>query len=114
MFEEGKPAGISFTMQTDYGVRDFVLPVKTEGVLAAMRADSKVPRSKCTPEQAAKVAWRTAKDWLAAQQALIDAELATLDEVMMPYLVVDAKGNTAYLAMRTEAMRAIEGGRKAS
>lgn len=87
---DGVPAGLGFTMCTDYGVRDFELPVRTDGVLAAMTADTKVPRSKCTKEQAARVAWRIAKDWLEAQSALIDVRLARLDEVMFPYMLTES------------------------
>jgi hypothetical protein len=104
--DDGTPAGISFTMKTDYGFRDFDLPVRTDGVLAAMKSDSKVPRSQCNPEQAAKVAWRISKDWLEAQAALIDAQLATLDEVMLPYMV-NEKGQTAYSLYRS-TQKAIE------
>lgn len=106
--DDGVPAGLGFTMKTEYGLRDFELPVRTAGVLGAMKRDAKVPRSKVTPEQAARVAWRIAKDWLEAQSALIDAELATLDEVMLPYMV-DAKGQTVYELFRGQQL-ALEGG----
>lgn len=106
--DEGVASGLGFTMKTDYGYRDFELPVRTEGVFAAMKADSKVPRSQCTPQQAAKVAWRIAKDWLEAQAALIDAQLASLDEVMLPYMV-DAKGQTVYQVFRSN-QKALEAG----
>lgn len=104
---EGAPAGIGFSMKTDYGHRDFELPVRVEGVLRAMTADKQVPRTQCNTAQAARVAWRIAKDWLAAQAALIDAELASLDEVMLPYMV-NAKGQTAYSIMRAGAMKELE------
>jgi hypothetical protein len=105
---EGSPSGIAFTMKTDYGFREFELPVRVEGVLRAMKADTKVARSQCNPAQAARVAWRIAKDWLLAQSALIDAELASLDEVMLPYMV-DNKGRTAYSIMREGAMKELTG-----
>lgn len=97
--EDGVASGIAFTMRTDYGDREFELPVRTAGVLAAMKSDTKVPRSKVTSAQAARVAWRIAKDWLEAQAALIDAELASLDEVMLPYMI-DERGRTAYSVFR--------------
>lgn len=101
MFDEnGVAAGLGFTMKTDYGLRDFELPVRTDGVLAAMKADPKVNRSAVNPAQAARVAWRIAKDWLEAQAALIDAQLATLDEVMLPYMV-DGQGQTMYAVYRS-------------
>lgn len=106
--DEGVPAGLGFTMRTDYGVREFELPVRTAGVLAAMQRDSKVPKSKQTTEQAARVAWRIAKDWLEAQAALIDAGLASLDEVMMPYMLTDT-GRTMFIETR-QRLRAIESG----
>lgn len=105
--EDGVPAGLAFTMKTDYGIREFELPVRTDGVLAAMKRDTKVPKAKQTAEQAARVAWRIAKDWLEAQSALIDAGLASLDEVMMPYLLV-APDRTAYVDMR-QRLLAIKG-----
>jgi hypothetical protein len=108
--DDGKPSGIAFTMKTEYGIREFELPVKTEGVLKAMTADKSIARSKCTPEQAARVAWRIAKDWLAAQSALIDAELATLDEVLFPYMIAN-DGRTAYALMRDSALKELESGR---
>lgn len=102
--DDGAPAGIAFTMKTDYGVREFELPVKVDGVLRAMTADPKIPRSQCNQQQAARVAWRIAKDWLQAQAALIDAELASLDEVLFPYMVAN-NGMTAYAIMREGAMK---------
>ena len=102
----GNLTGMSFVLVTEYGPQEFALPVRVEGMLAAMKRDREVPRSKCTPEHATKVAWRTAKDWLAAQIALVEAGLATVDEVMMPYALM-AGSQTAYEAMRETRMRAI-------
>lgn len=102
--EEGQPSGLGFTMVTDYGPRDFELPVRVEGVQAALKKQNAQPRMQ-TKEHAAKVAWRIAQDWLEAQSALIDAGLATLDEVMMPYMVHN--GQTAYQVMREGALKAL-------
>jgi hypothetical protein len=48
---------------------------------------------------ASKVAWRVIKDWLAAQIALIESEMATLDEVMLPYLIVGPDKQSLYSLM---------------
>lgn len=94
--DNGVPAGLGFTMKTAYGLRDFELPIRTEGVLRVLTEERRTnSRVKATAEQAAKVAWRIAKDWLEAQAALVDAELVTLDEVMFPYMVAD-KGKTTW------------------
>ena len=109
--EQGNPAGIEFTMKTEYGVREFALPVRVDGVHKALIADNVQPRYR-TREHAAKVAWRIAADWLRAQSALIDAGLAGLDEVMMPYMVGSrARGGepvTMYDAYRKSALKEIE------
>lgn len=49
------------------------------------------------------------KDWLEANLALIDAQMATLTEVMLPYLVVDAD-RTLWEAYREREQAAIEAG----
>lgn len=105
--DDGRPAGIAFTMKTEYGIHEFELPVRTAGVQAALIKDGVQPKFR-TYEHAAKVAWRIARDWLRAQSALIDAELATLDEVMSPYLVLDNKGTTVYAAIRAQGLKALE------
>lgn len=95
--DDGSPAGIAFTLKTPYGPRDFELPVRTEGVYRALlRERQGNSRIKATPDQAAKVAWRIAAEWLRAQGALIDAELVSMDEVMMPYMLDGRTGKTAY------------------
>lgn len=57
------------------------------------RAHRPAPRLKragsyTSREHATRVAWRVVKDWLEANLALIAAEMATIDEVMLPYLHV--------------------------
>lgn len=105
--DDGEPAGLGFTMTTDYGQRDFELPVRVDGVLAALQASADsgemarlgvrpgVLKTYLTRAHAARVAWRIAKEWLEAQSALIDANLAKLDEVMMPYMVASYDGDRA-------------------
>lgn len=100
MFDEhGEPNGLAFTLRTDYGIREFEMPVRIDGVHAALIADAGLPKKHRTRAQAQRTAWRIAHALLVAQIALIDAELATLDELMMPFMV-DGTGTTAYQALR--------------
>jgi hypothetical protein len=50
-------------------------------------------------EQARRVAWRITLSWLEAQLALIQAGLATLDQVFLPFCQ-DPAGVTLYERMR--------------
>lgn len=92
------PSGISFMLRTPHGPRAFSLPVNVDAVRALlikqnenreMRSDGKRVTAFTTQEHAARVAWRVLKDWVEAQLAIIEAQMATLDQVMLPYLHVD-------------------------
>lgn len=55
-------------------------------MLETLKRD-RVEKRYLTLEQANRVAWRIAHDWLRAQLAIIDAGMVTLPEVMFPYLI---------------------------
>jgi len=103
-YEGGKPSGISFMLKTPHGFRTFDLPVDVAAVHQLLteqrhgqnghKANSRVD---ARPEQAERVAWRVAREWLFAQLAIIEAQMATLDQVMLPYLKVD-DSHTLYQA----------------
>lgn len=104
----GTPSAIAFAVETGYGLRRFILPVKAERVHAVLKRDRKVaPRYK-TPEHAERVAWRIAKDWLEAQLAIIRTEMVTLDQVMLPYMVAD-DGHTVYELYRDQQLALMPG-----
>lgn len=105
--DDGRPSGVSFIMVTDYGPREFALPVNSEGVFEVIKADQKIPPAKRTKEQAERVAWRISLSWLEAQLALVEAGMALLDEVMMPYMLNDA-GATFYSVVREKNLKELE------
>ena len=72
-----------------------------------MKRDRKVPRRLVTDEQAVKVSWRIIKDWIEAQMALVEAELAELAEVFLPYAITK-DGNTLYSQIDTTKLLMIE------
>lgn len=82
---QGPPSALKFQMPVDGDVVGFALPSNVEGVLAAMKRDKKIPRSKCTEEQAERVAWRILREWLRAQLAIIASGLIKFEHVMLPY-----------------------------
>ena len=110
--ETGTADGLGFTLRTPHGPREFQLRVNVDGVHALLANDPKV--RKRGPQyvlraHAERVAWRIVRDWLEAQLALIDAEMATLDQVMLPYLVIDASGMTLYQRYVEREQAAISG-----
>lgn len=96
--------GVDFSLETEFGERAFRLPVRVEGVHKALIADPEVSRGKSSsPEQAERVAWRIAHDWLRSQLALIEAGMASLPEVMFPYTLVNGQ-DTVYEAYQQKQL----------
>ena len=82
----GNASGLSFSISTPSGLRGFTLPVNANAVESVMRRDGKIPTRFKTPEQSRNVAWRIMKDWVEAQVALIETEMVTFEQVMLPYM----------------------------
>ena len=80
-------AGLTFHVPFKDSTLFFALPCNWPGVLKSMKAGNKIPDRLCTPEQAQRVAWRILKTWIEAQMALVEAELASLPEIFLPYAI---------------------------
>lgn len=113
-YDAGKPVALSFTIDTQHGVRAYTLPVgDAQPVLQLLKEAGARPRragQRIDLDQAERVAWRILKDWLEAQLALIETAMVTLDRVMLPYMHTDAVGTTVYELYQANAMAALEAG----
>lgn len=96
---------LSFKVDTVHGEMAFRLPANIDGVLKALVRDPKVERRLKTREQAARVAWRIVKDWVEAQLAIIEADMATLPQVFLPY--AQTKDGTVYECFQKHGLPAI-------
>lgn len=94
-YEGQIPISVTFTINLNGSPIFYNLPANYSGVLKAMEKNKKVPRSFCNKEQAIRVSWRIIKDWVEAQMAIVEAELADMAEVFLPYAVTPS-GNTLY------------------
>ena len=84
----GGVSGIAFAMQTAHGLMRYRLPVDRAAVRKVMERDRSIPRRFRTEEQAERVAWRIMKDWIEAHLAIIATQMVSLDQVMLPYMLV--------------------------
>lgn len=117
VLEDAQPVGLTFQLRTPGGVQTYRLPVNHEGVHAQLQVmtwpasavKSGAAKRGKTEQHALDVAWRVAKDWLEAQLAIIAAEMVSLDEVMLPYLQVEA-GVTLYQALSSGRAALTTGG----
>lgn len=95
--ENRKIVGFSFVIDTPYGERLIRLPVNVSAAQQVLKNNKKQNNAvKDTAEQAEKVAWRILKDWVDAQMALIEIEMVKMEEVFLPYTVIDISGATIY------------------
>lgn len=85
-YKNGVLSQLSFKVTTKHGEHAFQLPANVEGVFNAIKRDPSIPSGKKTQEHAARVAWRILKDWVEAQLAIIEADMATLPQVFLPYM----------------------------
>ncbi len=106
-YKNGIPSEVTFCLTLNGSTVGFKLPANYSGVLKAMREDAKVPRSKCTDEQAQRVAWRIVKDWVEAQMAIVEAQLADMAEVFLPYAITK-HGTTLYKEVQNNGMLMLE------
>ena len=101
-YKDKLPSSVTFCLMLNDNIVGFILPANYSGVLRAMKRDSKVPRSKCNDEQALRVSWRIVKDWVEAQMAIVEAELAEMAEVFLPYAVTK-NGSTVYQTIKNDS-----------
>lgn len=112
----GHTTGITFAVSTKYGPQQFTLSVDTKAVgkiLAEMRSRpyNFADRMKLVAAQAERTAWRVARSWLEAQLAMVEIGLASLDQIMLPYMHVGPQ-KTLYAAYQeSQSVLQIEAGR---
>jgi len=99
--DEGKVYGVFFTIQLDEKKLQVKLPARVDKALAVLQkqyslglmSDRKTSaifrrgNKKEMDEQAYRVAWRNILDWVEAQMALLEIEMAKIEEIFLPYMV---------------------------
>jgi len=106
--EAGVMVAMSFRVNTKHGMVTFRLPANSAGVLRVLMNDRKVEKRYRTPQRASNIAWRIVKDWVEAQLALVEAEMADMAEVFLPY-AQRPDGSTLYSALESGGLAALTG-----
>jgi hypothetical protein len=106
--DDGAVSGLAFQIpRGDHPALSYRLPVNAEAVLKVLVKD-RVEGRRQTIEHARRVAWRIVKDWLRAQLALLEAEMADLQEVFLPYQLTKT-GATVYEILSKDGFLLPEG-----
>ena len=106
---DGLPSALTFRVNVNGNDIHFTLPVKVDGVAAALKRD----REYRDDAHARRVAWRIVKDWCDSQMALIDAGQAELAQVFLPYATNDS-GQTFYERLKVNGFLQLTGPKKAA
>ena len=103
----GEPTALVFEL----GGEMYMLPCRAEAVLATLRKTSGIPLRLKTPEQALRVAWRIVKDWVEAQAAIIATGMVKVEEVLLPYMIMqdDKTVYDSYVEQRAERLLTVKG-----
>lgn len=99
---QGEPEAVTFSIIYNGTPLNFLLPCNTGGILKYFRNLKGPEKDRLTKsgfmarveQNAHNIGWRIIKDWIAAQCALIEIDMATLAEVFLPYLVISPDGET--------------------
>lgn len=91
-YEAAEPSGLAFIITTKHGDIPFRLPANIKSVRKVL--EQQRVRRFVDLEMASRVAWRILKDWIEAQLAIIEAELVTLEQVFLPYMLMPGGDKT--------------------
>jgi hypothetical protein len=101
-YEDRQPAGIAFEIISGTQRLQFRLPVNVAACFQRLRqqnAQGKIQPRFVTRDQASRVAWRIAKDWVEAQVAIIESGMVRLEQVFLPYMLAGDSGETVFEVM---------------
>ena len=92
--DDGKVHGITFTIKVNDRFIPIKLPARVEKAQAVLKkqfAEGIISHKRGREntygyEQAYRVAWRNILDWVQAQMALLEIDMAKMEEVFLPYM----------------------------
>lgn len=98
--EGSRPAAISFTVDYNGRPLNFLLPIRHEGIMQILKNDPKAKSNmsksgiKLDDDHAVNVGWRIVKDWIEAQMALVEVDMVKIEEIFLPFLIINEQGQT--------------------
>jgi hypothetical protein len=90
----GRIASIAFKIDFEGRPMGFRLPLKWREAALVMEQQG-IKRAAFDEDYAYRVAWRILRDWVDVQMALVELDMARLEEIFLPY-VVQQNGQTLF------------------
>jgi len=103
--DDGRVHGMRFTIRVNGAFIPVKLPARVDKAQAVLKrqwesgaiSHKRGKEQTYGDEQAYRVAWRNILDWVQAQMALLEIEMARIEEVFLPYMVTKS-GETFFEA----------------
>ena len=96
----GQVSAVSFRVDIGGDFVPYRLPADYAGVTRALKLD----KAYRDDAHMRRVAWRIIKDWIEAQMALVQAQMAELPQVFLPYAQTNT-GETVYQRIKESGMK---------
>ncbi len=114
-YENGQVIGVSFTIDINRNQIPFRLPCRYLAVLDVLMDRIRGERSQEYldkkreeyTEQAKRIAWRQILRWVEAQLALVETGMVKMQEVFIPYMLMD-KGKTLFEKLEETQFKMLE------
>jgi len=98
---QGHVYALIFTLPSPDGNLPIRLPIDANATFEVLKKqcqNRQVAKRFATEDHARRVAWRIIKDWLEAQVWLVETQMAKMEEILLPYMMV-TKDKTLYETM---------------
>src|ERR671917_2923375 len=107
--DDGKIQGVRFVIKVNDRFIPIKLPARVEKAQAVLKkqweegiiSHKRGKENTYGYDQAYRVAWRNILDWVQAQMALLEIDMAKMEEVFLPYMQ-DRQGVTFYECMEKQ------------
>lgn len=105
--ELGNVVAMSFTLHNN--PTPYILPAKYQPIMKLAERGKTGYKKTATEDQARKVAWRQVYRWIEAQLAMVEIEMVEIEEVFLPYMMVD-KDKTVYQIVKEKGFKLLSSG----
>ncbi len=103
----GEVTAMSFTLKDN--PTPYILPAKREPIMKMAERGITGYRKTAEESQARRVAWRQVYRWIEAQLALVEVSMVEVEEVFLPYMMVD-ENRTIYQLVKDKGVNLLASG----
>lgn len=104
--DDGHVAGLEFAIPVAGDMLRYALPVRAAAVAEVLTRQKVSPKYR-ERDHVERVAWRIMRDWVLAQLAIIETQMVTLPQVMLPYMRIDGDTTVYEKFAETRALPAL-------